>query len=217
MTSTNLKIIACITMLIDHVGAVFFSKYVWLRIIGRIAFPIFAYLIVEGYFHTKNIKKYLTRLLLFGVVSEIPFNLAFYGELFYFPGLNIFFTLFLGLLVIYIYDNYKSYGGIALIIIGVIAEFIGTDYGMIGILVIFLFYIFKGNYIMQAISFIAITLIGVGTEYYMSGQLSIQIYSITSLFLLYIYNGKKGMNIKYLFYGFYPGHLLIIGLIRLFN
>jgi hypothetical protein len=217
MTSTNLKIIACITMLIDHVGAVFFSKYVWLRIIGRIAFPIFAYLIVEGYFHTKNIKKYLTRLLLFGVVSEIPFNLAFYGELFYFPGLNIFFTLFLGLLVIYIYDNYKSYGGIALIIIGVIAEFIGTDYGMIGILVIFLFYIFKGNYIMQAISFIGITLIGVGTEYYMSGQLSIQIYSITSLFLLYIYNGKKGMNIKYLFYGFYPGHLLIIGLIRLFN
>ena len=104
MTSFALKIIALITMFIDHSGYAIMGHFSFFNYIGRIAFPIFAFQISEGYNHTKNLKKYFLRLGLFALVSQIPFSLfslKYHGNPF---GLNVFFTLFLGLLAIYLYD-----------------------------------------------------------------------------------------------------------------
>ncbi|GKX31264.1 conjugal transfer protein TraX [Vallitalea longa] len=215
MSSTNLKILACITMLIDHLGAVFFQEYDIFRIIGRLAFPIFAFLIAEGFFHTHNIKKYLIRLAVSAIISEIPFNLAFNGNIFELgSGLNIFFTLFLGLLSIYIYDNYKRNGLYFVFLIGIIAELLNTDYGILGVIIIFSFYYYNRKFNKQALSYIVITLLLVVVDFASYQIINLQIFSILALIALYFYNNKKGVNLKYLFYIFYPGHLLILGLLK---
>ena len=96
----KLKMLAVISMSIDHTGAVLMPDCIWLRIIGRLAFPIYCFLLVQGFRNTSNIKKYIGRLALFAVVSEIPFNLAFYGTIIAEEFRNVFFTLLLGLLLL---------------------------------------------------------------------------------------------------------------------
>ena len=105
MTSFTLKIIALITMFIDHLGYAIFNKFSFFNYIGRVAFPIFAFQISEGFHYTKNVKKYFARLLLFAIFSQIPFMLflSIFSTNIY--KLNVFFTLFLGLFSIYIYDK----------------------------------------------------------------------------------------------------------------
>src|SRR5690554_5628220 len=160
MSTFALKIIAIITMLVDHAAVVFIPSDTWLhligRIIGRLSFPIFAFLLVEGFFHTKNIKKYLTRLGVFALISEIPFDLAFYNTYFYIGHQNIFFTLFLGLLAIHLismvekkfhdqilYINLANAG--ITILFSFIASILMTDYKFLGILLIVAFYLFRGS------------------------------------------------------------------------
>ena len=99
-----LKIIVLLSMIIDHYGAIFHSGVDMYRIIGRLAFPIYAFLLVEGYSHTSNVKKYASRLFLFALISECPFDLAFYSKL-EFMHQNIFFTLFIGLVLMCLLDN----------------------------------------------------------------------------------------------------------------
>ena len=91
-----LKLIAVVTMFIDHIGSIIFPHIMFLRIIGRISFPIFAFLIVNGYRHTHNLKKYLLRLAAFAIISEIPYNLIWSGDIAYPNSQNVFVTLFLG-------------------------------------------------------------------------------------------------------------------------
>ena len=126
MNSFILKIIACITMFIDHVGYAIFNGPSWFNYIGRIAFPIFAFQISEGYAHTRNIKKYLVRLLIFALVSQIPFMLfvSLVNDDF---SLNVIFTLLFGLVSIVIYDKYNKFFGIVVaIVLGIIAQIIVT-------------------------------------------------------------------------------------------
>jgi hypothetical protein len=119
ISGSTLKLIAIITMLIDHTAAVVLEKiivagessntiaydsvlyfiYVLMRMIGRLAFPIFCFLLVEGFLHTRSVRKYAIRLAAFALISEIPFDLALFGEPFYFNYQNVFFTLLIGLLV----------------------------------------------------------------------------------------------------------------------
>ncbi|GMQ55733.1 TraX family protein [Vallitalea sediminicola] len=215
MNSTNLKIIACLTMLVDHLGAIFFPQYIYLRIIGRIAFPIFAFLIAEGYFHTHDVKKYLIRLFTFALISEIPYNLAFEGNIIEFgSGLNVFFTLFFGLLAVFVYDHYKKLGYLLVLLIGIVAYFLDTDYGILGVLVIFAFYVFRSDFYKQALSYILLTSLFLGIMYFRYHGINLQVFSPIALIFIYYYNGKKGPKIKYLFYVFYPGHLLILGLLE---
>ena len=102
LSGFDLKIIAVITMIIDHAGAFLFPQAKILRIIGRISFPIFAFLICEGYEHTKDVKKYMLRLLLFAVISEPFFDLAMSGTIFSLNnGQNVIFTLLIGVVTIY--------------------------------------------------------------------------------------------------------------------
>ena len=100
LTSNQLKIIALVAMTCDHVGKELLPQCQILQIIGRLAFPIFAYTLVEGFMHTHDVKKYLMRLGILALLSEIPFDLAFNGTILEFGHQNVFFTLFLGILML---------------------------------------------------------------------------------------------------------------------
>lgn len=211
-----LKVLAILAMLLDHIAAVFLSygtmPYMLMRGFGRIAFPIFCFLIVEGYFHTRNVKKYMIRLAGFAIISEIPFDLCFYHKFFHWQHQNVFFTLLLGLIAIYAIDEIrKRYSTsylktvvlqFAVIILAMIAAwFLSTDYNMLGILIIMAFYVNRGNMVQVAISLFVVT--------FCLGN-TLQFYSLLALIPLYLYNGKKGPSMRYVFYVFYPAHLLIL-------
>lgn len=220
MNSFTLKLIACISMLIDHTTAIFVQPYSPLYIvgrgIGRIAFPIFCFLVVEGFFHTRSVKKYLLRLGVFALISEIPFDFALWDASYmrnHFSHQNIFFTLFIGLLTIAVYDyvakKYKTepftlnlLSVITIVAGGVLATLLKTDYSFYGILIILVFYIFHYNKKAMAIAYVL--LIG-----FLFGGWSLL--AIGALPLIWFYNGEKGPNVKYAFYAFYPVHLLLLG------
>lgn len=215
MSSFVLKMIAIISMFIDHIGYVIFNTFSYFNYIGRIAFPIFAFQISEGYIHTKNLKKYFLRLLLFAIISQIPFML--FHELISIDfNLNIFFTLLLGLISIFIYDKlkYKSLAILISIFIGLLANYTHCDYGFYGVAIILIFYIFKNNFVNASIFFILATLIKYIIPYIKNGFYYAYLYlfvcTIIPLVFIAAYNGKKGKNTKYLLYLFYPFHLLLI-------
>ena len=216
MSSFVLKIIAVITMFIDHLGYTIFGKFSFFNYVGRIAFPIFAFQISEGYIHTNNLKKYFLRLFLFAIISQIPFMLfhSIVSNVFY---LNVFFTLLLGLCCIYIYDKckYKFLGIIASILVAFIAQITNCDYGAYGVAIILIFYIFKNNIIYSSIFFIIATMAKhflpcVKYGIFAKDYLYLFICTIIPTLLFALYNGKKGKNIKYLLYLFYPIHLLLL-------
>lgn len=227
MSSFLLKIIACFTMLLCHIPFVYPQYSVPLMYIGKISFPLYAFLISEGYVHTRNFSKYLTRLIVFGVISQIPAYLLFVGKSFNGLYLNIFFTLALGLLGIRIYDKIKSkYISIPLIILlAVIAELLKFDYGAFGVLMIVCFYVFKKNKLNMVLSqmFLMFILYMKKMSYYTFSLFNLQyilfqlLFSVISLAIILTYNGKKGKSsgkIKLMFYFFYPVHLIILDLLK---
>lgn len=224
MNAFVLKIIACFTMFIDHVGYIVFDGHSsWFNYVGRLAFPIFAFQISEGYIHTHDVKKYLLRLILFAFISQIPF-LLFHSIINNEPGLNVIFTLFLGLIAIIIYDKYNKFVGVfSAIIFGIIAHFLNSDYSFYGVGITFLFYVFNKNKCLLAISFIIATLMQYSyliLVYYNYGfeflknvfiiYLPYFICTIFSIIIILCYNKKKGPSTKYFFYLFYPLHMILI-------
>ena len=236
INNNTLKIIAMILMLLDHLWGTIIPGNQWMTLIGRMAFPIFAFLIVEGFFHTSDIKKYMKRLFIFGLISEIPFNLIYTGSIIFPFHQNVMFTLLLGLLIINEIDKLKNTKEIKKKIIPILKIFlfllisiIGfVDYGVTGVLTIVVFYLFRGfklAWIGQLISLILLYIV------FFEGQsvilnifnyeyfLPLQSIGILSLIFIWLYNGEKGKNnklIKYLFYSFYPVHMLVIYLIYYF-
>lgn len=227
MSSFLLKIIACFTMLLCHIPFVYPQYSVPLMYIGKISFPLYAFLISEGYVHTRNFSKYLTRLIVFGVISQIPAYLLFAGKSFNGLYLNIFFTLALGLLGIKIYDKIKSkyISTLLIILLAVIAELLKFDYGAFGVLMIVCFYVFKRNKLNMVLSqmFLMFILYMKKMSYYTFSLFNLQyilfqlLFSVISLAIILTYNGKKGKSssrIKLMFYCFYPVHLIILDLLK---
>jgi hypothetical protein len=204
-----LKMIAVITMLTDHIGAILYPQYLFLRVIGRLAFPIYCFLLAEGFFHTGNRKKYGLRLFLFALLSEIPYDLAFHKTFFYMGGQNVFVTLFIGLVLMealsHLSKNGKHMllGAVAVVAAALVAEFIGSDYGAQGIFLIAVFYLMRGRQLTRNLSYAAVTVC-------FNLYNSIQWFSVAALLPISFYNGKKGLSCKYFFYAFYPVHLLIL-------
>lgn len=220
LSGSTLKTIAIISMLIDHAALVLlywgilypnlpsmegteiytiYLIYNVMRKIGRIAFPIFCFLLIEGFLYTSNRKKYALRLLIFAIISEIPFNLAVQNQLFDSSSCNVFVTLFLGLLTIWAMDQFrrKYYIQIPIALLGcLIAYLVNSDYDYRGIILIVLLYIFRYDRSMQAIA----------------GSISLywEWQAIFAFIPICMYNGKRGRNIKYFFYVFYPVHLLLL-------
>lgn len=218
MSSFVLKIIALTTMFCDHLGYCIYGKLSWMNYIGRLSFPIFAFQISEGYIHTKNVKKYFLRLLIFAFISQIPFNMYEYAL--NIPlCINVFFTLLLGLLTIFVYDkaNNKIWGLLLMILLSGIAEYFSFDYGAFGVIVVFLFYLLKENKLIMSLSFI----LSIAINYFMKmclygfnlKYILLALCAMFSIIFICLYNNKKGPNIKYLLYIFYPLHLLILSLL----
>ena len=220
----DLKYIAMVTMFIDHIGVVFIENTklyetetfqmldVCIRLIGRIAFPLFAFLLVEGFLHTSNLRNYAHRLLIFAFISEIPFDLAAFGKL-TLAHQNVFFTLFIGLLVLKglklaqekassIAAYYLISGGS--VIAGCLAAyFLSVDYSYMGVLLIVILYMFHDTPKKQCI---------VGAILF-----SYELTSVFSFIMMYRYSGQKGETRlpKYAFYAFYPAHLLILWAVKM--
>ncbi len=232
MSSFVLKLIAMFSMVIDHVGDACFKQTTAMNLIGRFAFPIFAFQISEGYTHTKSLKKYFFRLFGFAILSQIPFMLfrsTYNAEGFV---LNIFFTLSFGLIAIFCYDKISSssfeliknktintcikytFSILPAIVIGILADALNFDYGFFGIAIIFLFYVFRNNKVLMSISFAlaciiryALTILTNGYHYL---YILLCLFNILPIIFILLYNGKQGKKIKYFLYAFYPVHLLII-------
>lgn len=217
-----LKIIAILSMLADHVGAVIIGAqasrypdlYYLCRYIGRLAFPIFCFLLIEGFSHTKDVKKYCMRLFLFALISEIPFDLAFNHALFYPKYQNVFFTLFIGLITVCGLQRVEcsppgKEGGQILRRILVLGAGMGcawllhTDYGETGVACIALLYLFRERRLF-AMALACLILV------FMSPM---EITAFLAIPLISLYNGERGLKLKYVFYVFYPAHLLLLAFI----
>jgi hypothetical protein len=210
LSGSTLKLIAIITMLIDHIGAGILEQLpniteniIWvdkiLRYIGRIAFPIFCFLLIEGFLHTSNIKKYASRLFLFAIISEIPFDLAFNRKIFETSHQNVFFTLFIGLLTLIAIKFYENNNILKMFYLfaGIFfAHILATDYAGFGVAFIVLLYTFHNNMKLRNI----VCSIAILWEYT----------APIAFIPISLYNGERGFKMKYFFYVFYPVHLLLI-------
>ena len=225
-SGAQLKYIAFLSMLIDYVNKALmyplltenrFLRYVSdvFDILGRVAFPLFMFFLVEGFFKTGNRFKYLLNLIVFGIISEIPFDLFQSAVLFQPNSNNVMFTLALALVMIWVIDELKvpkSYiippvlwfpvSIIIVITVCLLSMIWGLDYEYHGILIAYFFYIFRNNPILSIIG----------------GYLSIfkTPWALLGFGLTLTYNGKRGKQNKILNYLFYPVHLLILGLLRLY-
>lgn len=223
LSGAQLKYIAFISMLIDHTnnaiitpmlngkGALLYISNAF-SIIGRIAFPIFMFFLIEGFFKTRSRKKYLASLLIFGLISEVPFDM-FVSRTFFEPNWNnMMFTLALCLGVIWLIDSLRAklkskllWFIVSLPILGIscfIATWLSLDYDYHAVLVAYIFYIFRQK-----------PVIGAGL-----GYISIikELWSILGFGLTLTYNGDRGRQYKWLNYAFYPVHLLILGILRFY-
>lgn len=204
-------------MTFDHVGLSILGNLSFFNLLGRLAFPIFAFQSTEGYIHTKNFKKYIRKLLIFACISQIPFMLflsIFSNNIF---SLNILFTFILGLFAIYLYDKSakKFLGFLWVFLLGFIAEIIQVDYGIYGVFLIFVFYIFKTRKSLMIFhSFILMILFYLSYIFRFPESKSIYLlymaFSCLSILFICLYNKKEGPKSKYLFYIFYPLHFIII-------
>ena len=237
ISSFTLHIIAMALMLCDHLWATVLSRYDWLTWVGRIAFPIFAFLLVEGYFHTQNLKKYMGRLFFWAILSEIPFNLIYGGSVIYPFHQNVLWTLLLGLLCITTIENIRKKEKPLLTLISLVLSAVAfyalsfitmVDYFGYGVLMIVVFYLFRdrkwwcflGQFL--GLFWINAELIGglsvpveiFGHEIFIAQQAM----ACLALIPIWLYKGKQGPHnkiIQYSFYAFYPVHMLILSLAAL--
>lgn len=219
----QLKWIGIITMLIDHIGAVLiepklieqginfvgplsqsalFMIYITFRLIGRLAFPLFAFGVSQGILHTHSLPKYALRMLIFAIVSEPFFNLAISGQLIYPQYQNVMVTFFFAIVVIYLFvrlEKNRIVKWLVLVLGLLVAHFLQSDYGWIGVLMVFCFWFFVNNTPLKNIS---------------TGLLMIpQATAVLAILLIENYNNEKGTGNKLFFYVFYPLHLFILYLI----
>ena len=248
ISSAVLKNIAVVTMLIDHIGAVIVTRlliqnglyeamvnqetytawmgqygglygiYMAMRVIGRFAFPIYCFLLVEGFQRTHDVKKYLGRMFLFALLSEVPFDLALSGKAWYPAYQNVFFTLLLGLLTIAgLRLVEQRFAGtetgkkilrvvfeVVVILVGcALALILKTDYDFKGIMAIVVLYLFRNRKKAQIWAGVIVFLLMDGLE----------MIAALSFILIWFYNGTRGRQDKYFFYFFYPVHLLLLWLV----
>ncbi len=219
LNALQLKWIAIITMTIDHTGAVLFPGVPEFRYIGRIAFPIFCFLLVEGFFHTHNVYRYMLRLGAFALIAEIPYDLAFRQTVLEYGHENVFFTLLIGMGMMCLLERGKAVleKGIWMLLAMWAAEVLHTDYSWKGVLLIAVFYFLREKKCLKLIA---------GAAWNFLWNWQIQGFGAAAMLPLALYSGEKGESLlvkrfgskkdlagvisKYFFYVFYPAHLLML-------
>ncbi len=237
ITSCSLHLMAMVLMLCDHLWGTIVPGNEWLTCIGRLSFPIFAFLIVEGYFHTGNFKKYIHRLLIFALISEIPFNLMTGSRLFYPIHQNVLWTFLISLGLIHLNEKAKaSHQRVRILVTAVLSVLLGSlaglllmvDYYHAGVLTVLIFYFFRGSSLWHRLGQLigmwyvhAEMLGGLGYEITLFGHsffLIQQSFAMLALIPIWLYQGKQGpynKTLKAVYYWFYPVHLLILGLLKM--
>lgn len=219
-SSEQLKLAALMFMILDHLGYKLGDDGDLLRAIGRLSFPIFAFLISEGFRHTSNRNKYLIRMFIFALISEIPFNLLLNDSVFYADRQNVMFTYALGLIMLMAIETIRirivdfslealAEGG-AVMLTCAASGIIQTDYYVVGIIMIWIFYRWADDYICEIVLLIILFL------------MQLELTGILSIILILRYNGKlsnglrshgQAVLIKYLFYIAYPLHMLLLAVL----
>ena len=233
LDSFRLKIIAAVIMLLDHSWATLFPGQEWLTAVGRIAFPIFAFQTVEGFFHTHDRKNYLKRMFIFALISEIPFNLM-NGGIIYPIHQNVMFTFCLGIIMMMLLEKAKKKSRtvfiIAVVITLPVSFLLGfvtfVDYFGYGLWTVLIFYLFRNVKYGRIAELAGIVCI----NWFMIGGLVFNVpffghmigipeqgLAILALIPIWLYNGEKGCSgkwAKYFFYIFYPAHMLMLALLN---
>lgn len=227
LSGTALQALAALSMTVDHVGAVIMreKQIPWaavlhkmpilfaLRAIGRAAFPIFAFLLAQGMLHTRSRKRFILRLAAFALLSELPFDLAFYGVVYYPDHQNVFFTLLLGAVCITLFDSGQVPGVVAVLGTSLLAQLLCTDYAALGVLTILMFWRLSER---GATGVVAALLLFIG-GCLLGGQ-RVYLFCLLSLPFLLCYNGARGGPSgcvgaairRWGFYFYYPAHLLVL-------
>lgn len=198
------EIIAMVTMLIDHIGCVFFPNEIWLRIIGRIAMPIYLYGIVQGCKYTSNYKKYLLRLVILAVISQ-----PLYMKLFETTGLNMIFTLLVCLALLKYYEKTQGiFKYFIIVVVAIFTELFNCDYGMYAVILAFIYYFGKNIIYFQA----ALEIVYIFLRIW-----QVQIFSIfSSIFMVNVKNIRLQGKARYFYRIFYPLHLAVLLLIKVY-
>ena len=224
LSAAALHILAMLFMLMDHMWATVFPAQDWLTCVGRVAFPIFAFMAVEGYFHTHSFKKYALRMLLFAVLSEIPFDFMYGGTWFYPVHQNVIWTLLMGLLGIRFMETVRkkqkpwlfALAAVLTVLLGGVLGTLGmVDYYGVGVLTVFVFYFFRGRKWWcllgqaAALYWLNVQLLGLDFELCQQGL------ALLALIPIWLYRGRQGYHSKpfqYVCYAFYPVHMLLLAL-----
>ncbi len=236
LSSAALHILAMCFMLCDHLWATVIPGNQWLTCIGRLTYPIYAFMIVEGYVHTSNFRRYAKRLLLFALISEIPFNLMYSGSIISPFHQNGLWTLLMGLLAVHFNEKARQSGKLwRRILIGALTLLFGyvlgfvlmTDYYGAGVLMVMAFYFFRGRkWWALAGQFLSLwylnteVLGGLVFEFTLLGHsfsLHQQSLALLALIPIWLYRGRQGHHSKafqYFCYAFYPVHMLLLHLLR---
>ncbi|HAE42559.1 MAG TPA: conjugal transfer protein TraX [Clostridiales bacterium] len=210
--SDYLKIIAMVTMAVDHIAFYFLpynaTSYIIMRIIGRLAYPIFAYYIAMGYKNTSDLNRYILRMAIFALITQIPFYF-FVHKVFY---LNVMFTFTLALIMLKLFDK-KNYLWFALIFL---ADFLNMDYGAYGLIIVLIFHVFSEEKGKMYVYLLILTFAYSSLNVLQSGAFNIRMYTqvlcVMALPLIYADFPDIRIN-KYISYLFYPVHIGIIVLV----
>lgn len=203
-SSYDIRMVAIITMLLDHVGLLLSGTVFYdpLRMIGRIAFPLFCFLLVEGYIYTKDLHRYMLRLFVCAVVSQVPYSLFLNTG-----RLNVMYELIIGLICLYLVDRQSSYGIIAFVgLLVACGASCGAEYGLYGIALIVAMYYFRGSPV-NRFWFCGILCILMSWEYYGAAALSMAV--------IWCYDGNVGKRMnRWLQYAIYPAHMILLSAVR---
>lgn len=236
ISSAGLHILAMGLMLCDHLWAMLFPAEEWLTCIGRIAFPIFAFMVAEGYSHTHNLRRYLFRMLLGALLAEIPFDLMYSSSIFYPFHQNVLWTFLLSLLLIALIEKIKSrFRPVAALLLSAAVTILGfvigyiamVDYYGIGILTVLMFHFFRKrswkNCLCQFICLYILNVKLLGGYYYDVQLFGFEIevvqqgFALLALIPIWLYQGRQGIHnrfCQYFCYAFYPVHMLLLFVVR---
>ena len=231
LDSTALRLLAILFMVLDHLWATVVPGNLWLTCLGRLAFPIFAFQLCEGYRHTSDYRRYRRRLLVFALLSEIPFNLFYAGSVIFPFHQNVLFTLLLGLLAMRQADRLRREEGIkkkslrclALLLILAGGVVLFPDYGLMGVMTVLCFFVFRDHRLFQLAAMAVLNIfafkgqtipVSLGA---LAFDFPIQGFALLALPLIWLYNGEKGRGgkgLRLFWYIFYPLHMLALYFIQ---
>ena len=231
LDSTALRLLAILFMLLDHLWATVVPGNLWMTCLGRLAFPVFAFQLCEGYRHTADFRRYCLRLLLFALLSEIPFNLFYTGSVLFPFHQNVLFTLLLGLLAVRQADmlrrekglKKKILRGLTLLLILAGGVLLFPDYGLMGVMTVLCFFIFREHRLFQLAAMAVLNIITFKGQTIpvslgaLAFDFPIQGFALLALPLIWLYNGRKGpggKGMRLFWYIFYPLHMLVLYFIQ---